>query len=117
MIAVAQPTPPATLSGTSRQVAYAGPIRERFLAEIDEIRDRVATRLRYGIVSDHDIAGLRAIVRAADCVARVHRADWWIAQRGRSVHSILTDNARRLLATDAATLAPESDAASTAALG
>jgi len=101
MVVVDAPPPAAVLQGTSRQIAYAERVRSALLGEIEDIRDRVATRLRFGIIAESDIPGLRAIVRAADCIARVHRADWWIGQNGRSVHSILTDNARRILAADA----------------
>ena len=96
------PVPPATatahLQGTAKQVTFALYVRDQLLPEVEEMRDRVADRLRYGIVAADDQPGLLAIVRAADCVARVDRADWWIAQRGRSVHSILAENARRILA-------------------
>jgi hypothetical protein len=100
MIAVAPPTPPAELRGTARQVAYATTIRTRFLVEIDELRDRAADRLRFGIVSERDSAGLDAIVRAADAVCRVDQAHWWIRQDGRSVQSILTEIGRRIVAMD-----------------
>ncbi len=100
MIVVASPSPPAYLHGTTAQVAFARRIREEFLAETDEIRDRVAARLRFGLVAEADVAGLQAIVRAIDCVRRVDRADWWIAQRGRSVHTLLAETGRRILAGD-----------------
>ena len=98
MILVPRPAATAHLQGTPKQVAFALNVRGTLLPEIDQMRDEVAHRLKYGIVAEDDEPGLQAIVRAADCVARVDRADWWIAQRGRSVHSILAENARRILA-------------------
>lgn len=96
MIAVAPPTPPAELRGTPRQVAYATSIRERLLTEIDEIRDRAADRLRFSILTERDADGLQILVRAADAVRRVDLASWWIGQAGRSAHSILAENGRRI---------------------
>lgn len=101
MITVASAAATAHLQGTAKQVAFALHIRGQLLPEVEEIRDRVADRLRYGIVSAGDQPGLLAIVRAADCVVRVDRADWWMAQRGRSVHSILAEIVRRILAMEA----------------
>ncbi|HXA27646.1 MAG TPA: hypothetical protein VN193_02770 [Candidatus Angelobacter sp.] len=101
MIAVAPPTPPAYLRGTPAQVTYALRLREPFLAEVDEMRDRVANRLRYGIIPEDEAPGLMAIVRAIDCVRRVDRAHWWIEQlgrRGRSVQTLLAENGQRILA-------------------
>jgi hypothetical protein len=101
MITVAPPTPPAELRGTPRQIAFAARLRDPFLAEIDEIRDRAAERLRFGILTGRDAEGLQIVVRAADAVRRVDQAAWWIRQDGRYVQSILADVGRRIRATDA----------------
>jgi len=100
MIPVARPAATPHLQGTPKQVAFALHVRSTLLPEIDEIRDSVSHRLKYGLVAEDEQPGLTAIVRAADCVARVDRADWWIAQRGRSVHSILAENGRRILTSE-----------------
>jgi hypothetical protein len=97
MIPVASAATTAHLHGTPKQVSFALHIRDQLLPEIEQMRDDVAHRLRYGIVAEDDQPGLMAIVRAADCVARVDRADWWIRQQGRSVHTILAENGRRIL--------------------
>lgn len=100
MIAVASPTPPAELRGTPPQVGLATRLRERLLVEIDEIRDRAAERLRFGILTERETDGLQIVVRAADAVRRVDLAAWWIRQDGYSAHSILAEIGRRIRATD-----------------
>jgi len=103
MIQVPPPPEPAFLHGTEKQVAFATQVRSQLLDEIEDMRDGSAQRLRFGIVDERAARGLTLIVRAADTIARVHRADWWIAQRGRSAHSIVTECARQLMAAEAAT--------------
>jgi hypothetical protein len=100
-MAVAPPTPPATLCGTPGQIAFASWLRKRLLVEIDEIRDRAAERLRFSVLTERDAEGMQILVRAADAVRRVDQAGWWIEQRGRYVESILADVGRRIRATDA----------------
>lgn len=97
MIVVAPPAPPAELRGTPAQISFATRVRDAFLVDIDEIRDRSADRLRFGILSERDAEGLQLVVRAADAVRRVHVATWWIRQQGRSAHSILMEIGRRLV--------------------